>query len=278
MAQGNKKQNPINQFAAIWLTTIAALIGCTPQKSSEQSTLTSDQFGGLALEEMTRRADGMYDIKCLAQEKRQTVTEREIINNIICVPDSQASDVLLNNELEDIKKLKIQPAFTNEWNPNWSVILAESIITDAPQLLHHPNLGRSEVRNYCPNFSNLKRADKVKFWIIVFSSIARFESAFNPKMRYEERKNFWSEGLLQLSYGDEKQHRDCKISLARQNIFDPQINLHCGVVIMRSQILQSNYGKIFTHGYFYYWSVLRNKIGAIDGEIKKHMNQIIGCK
>lgn len=268
------------RFLVIQLFNVVFLsfASCHPAKKSDNTSLDKTPVGARNIEDLSKLQEGSFSIKCLGKESRETASEKHLTENLVCSPDPLPNESLSGAEVEELKKIVIQPTYNNQWVADWSVIIGDAVVSDAPQLLNFSYLKNSEVKDYCPGYTNLRRVDKLKFWVFLFANIARFESAFNPKMRYEERKDWWSEGLLQLSYGDEKQHRDCKISLGKKNIFSPEVNLHCGVVIMRSQLLKTGYGKIFTHGYFYYWSVLRNKIGPIDTELKKHLPQIKGCK
>lgn len=125
----------------------------------------------------------------------------------------------------------------------------------------------SDIKSYCPQFSLLKKEEKIAFWVHMISAIAQKESDFNPTKPYVETftdkngERVVSRGLLQLSlesvnnplYG-------CKIKKAEE-LDDPLKNLVCGVKIlnhwMRTEpVITRNEGKEWL-GAAKYWGVLR---------------------
>lgn len=131
----------------------------------------------------------------------------------------------------------------------------------------------TDATNFCPKYDSLSRLQKINFWGALISGMTRYESNYKTTTRMVEvglgkdpftGKQIASEGLLQLSYADAKYRSYCKMSWAAdknkadtdptKTIFDPYINLECGVKILSNQVY--NKGKIaITSGA--YWSVIK---------------------
>lgn len=147
------------------------------------------------------------------------------------------------------------------WQAAWDDIIAASIERHSPQLLDDKVLPRHDIQPYCPGFAKASRTDKARFWAAFFESVAKYESGFDPAAIYQEG---WSDpetadpqlsqGLLQLSYSDRRYHADCHVDRERGNIYDPEVNLSCGVAILRKQIEKRK--TLFPGPKPYYWSVL----------------------
>ncbi len=156
------------------------------------------------------------------------------------------------------------------------------------------------VKDLCPNFFALSVEQQRTFWAYLFQAIAVPESSMNPYTRFREvgipgidsvtKQPVWSEGLLQLSYGDTYGHKQCEFDWKRdqhledtdrsKTIFDPRINLQCGVYIMARQLTRiktivTGEGTLYTKAY--YWSVLNNKAGSGGhASFKKQMGNLPG--
>jgi hypothetical protein len=156
-----------------------------------------------------------------------------------------------------------------KWKPEWNDYIAEGIDTKAPKLLDETFLP-PDAFEICPGLKGSSTDQKKAFWALFFASFAKFESGFNPGTTFDEKalsqkygKEIISEGLLQLSYGDGKNHPPCEISKAKQNVQDPKVNLQCGTVIMKNQIIKK--GVLFPDGKHYYWSVLtKNRANGVE--------------
>lgn len=132
----------------------------------------------------------------------------------------------------------------------------------------------------CLKYSNLTKGQRIMVWSEFISGIAYYESDWSPTSRMTETtmgkdpvtgKQVASEGLLQLSYQDIPnygallKYPACKIdwqkdkSLAvtdsKKTIFDPIINLECGLRILSNQI-QKRGSVILSSGV--YWSTLKD--------------------
>lgn len=140
-------------------------------------------------------------------------------------------------------------------------------------LLDKNKLPKDQILELCPNFFESSDDDKKAFWALFFASIARYESNFDSTSRFKEPPPLdeWSEGLLQLSYGNEKAYKGCKLDAKKKNIFNSQVNLECGVIIMAKQLEKK--GVIFTKQN-YYWSVLTHKQADIKTFFNRYSSQL----
>lgn len=127
---------------------------------------------------------------------------------------------------------------------------------------------------FCPQYDRLTKLQKVNFWGALISGMTRYESSYKPTTRLIEQglgndavtgRQVTSEGLLQLSYSDSKYHSFCRMDWSKdrkkkdtdptKTIFDPYINLECGLKILSKQI--SRHGKIVIDSGAY-WSVIKS--------------------
>lgn len=154
--------------------------------------------------------------------------------------------------------------------------------------------GVKDLENYCPRFPKLSKEEKINFWGLVISVIAKYESSFNPTVRFKETsmgidpvtgQQVYSEGLLQLSYQDKHSYKDCEFDWAndkkmdpkdpRKSIFNPYKNLKCGVSILGSQLKQ---GSSLTEGNYIYWAVIkRNGRYQKLNEMSKMLKEVNYC-
>lgn len=158
----------------------------------------------------------------------------------------------------------------------WSKMVYSVIENEEPSILELDSA--KDVETFCPNYKNLNEPQRLNFWGHFFASLAKPESGWNPLSRFPETSFKYldsithlpvvSEGLLQLSYQDEKSHRlDCGFNWSidsqlnvkdpRRSILDPYLNLRCGIKIFSLQLkkyhsIQLETGKL-------YWSVLGAK-------------------
>lgn len=126
---------------------------------------------------------------------------------------------------------------------------------------------------FCPNYYNLNRDERVDVWAQLIAGISWFESGWNKKARMPEPslgidqatgRTVCSEGLLQLGYADTLWRSYCDFNWAqdiqfedddiRKTIFDPYMNLTCGIGILTSQI--KKYERIVVKEGAY-WAVIK---------------------
>lgn len=187
----------------------------------------------------------------------------------------------------DTKKLELgEPT----WNPQWDMIVENAL---PPSMLSR-QVPR-DVRLYCPRFYGMSNADKRAFWAYFFQALAGAEAGLDPTthIRHTEpavdvtdevtHMAVRSEGLLQLTYEDEKRYgcnfdwevdRTLKPGDPARTILQPKNNLDCGVKILTRQIID-NHEPLFSR--LSYWSTLQR--GTLSYRIfaKQMTNPPLAC-
>jgi hypothetical protein len=160
----------------------------------------------------------------------------------------------------DIKKAELGG---RPWEPQWDQIIEKAL---PPEMLSS-QVPRG-VRRFCPRFYEMGTAEKSTFWAYFFQAIAGAEAGLNPNtsVRHSEPEGataMRSEGLLQLSYADQKRYgcdfnwatdRALKANDPAKTILQPKNNLECGVKILFNQIIVQHKPLLSRSGY---WSTLR---------------------
>lgn len=148
---------------------------------------------------------------------------------------------------------------------------------------------------FCPNYYNLNHDERVNVWGQLIAAMSWFESGWNKKARFPEprlgidpvtNRTVHSEGLLQLGYADAMWRSYCDFDWTqdiqfedddiRKTIFDPYLNLTCGIGILTSQI--KKYERIIIKQGAY-WAVIKkdHRNQKING-IRKIITQWDMCK
>jgi hypothetical protein len=163
------------------------------------------------------------------------------------------------------------------WKEEWNLVIADALEDVGQRLLEDDKVPAQEVLALCPGYFSGTREEKKAFWALLFASIARLESGFDPERTFMEPAPLrtLSVGLLQLSYGDEERHRGCPLDPMQANITDPDVNLRCGVVILSNQLKARS--TLFPRRY-YYWSVLTRKRASIERDFLRHRGQLGFCE
>lgn len=163
-----------------------------------------------------------------------------------------------------------------EWN--------EILITEVTK--NFDNLSQAtDTQNFCPKFKSLNKEKQIIAFAEILIGVMKYESAWDPNSRMKEDlgtdhvtgMQVWSEGLLQLSYGDKEWAPWCEFNwpkdkllpIAQRTITNPRINMACGIRIFANQIKSK---KVITpvSGY---WSVLNTgsrykKVAEIQTRVK----------
>ncbi len=128
----------------------------------------------------------------------------------------------------------------------------------------------TDVKEYCPKYKKLSYEERLQFYVMLISSMARFESGFDPKTKHtEDFKDsngvpVVSRGLLQMSYESAVDY-GCKLKNP-QTLHNAEANLRCAVKILNSWVKRDkkigswgvkSSGKPDHLGGGRYWSVLR---------------------
>lgn len=151
--------------------------------------------------------------------------------------------------------------------------------------------GTDDIRDFCPEYNNLRDAQRVNFWAFLVSAIAKYESGFNPQARNLEDgtddvtgKRTYAEGLLLLSYKDIRKYAFCAFDWEKdknlsltdkaRSILDPVKNLDCGIKILATHVDEL---KKIAHA-SNYWKVLRpNGIKSRLAEIQAAARALPFC-
>ncbi len=156
------------------------------------------------------------------------------------------------------------------WDPAWDQIVEKAI----PSEMLSSRVPK-DVKRFCPNFYNMNDTDKRVFWAYFFQALAGAEAGLNPTTRVRHTqpevakvddvsgRMVRSEGLLQLTYADQKRY-DCDFNWDKdrtlksddpaKTILQPKNNLECGVKILSNQII-TLHKPILTR--MSYWSTLQ---------------------
>jgi hypothetical protein len=156
------------------------------------------------------------------------------------------------------------------WDPEWDMIVEKSI----PAEMLSSQVPR-DVKRFCPRFYDMNETDKRAFWAYFFQALAGAEAGLDPKTRAHHTQpgvnvrdgvsgmSGRTEGLLQLTYEDEKRYgcdfdwqSDRKLPAKDPNrtILQPKNNLECGVKILANQIIVQHRPLLYHAGY---WSTLQ---------------------
>ncbi|MBC7456744.1 MAG: hypothetical protein H7235_00595, partial [Bdellovibrionaceae bacterium] len=164
---------------------------------------------------------------------------------------------------------------TNASRKEWSKMIYSVIENEEPTMLE-TNVA-TDIHTFCPRYDSLTQSERLNFWGQFFAALAHPESGWDAAQSTLEPLKYFkhvdpitnqrvrSEGLLQLSYQDEKSHHlNCGFNwnrdryLApedpRKSILNPYLNLRCGIKIMSRQLKDK---KSLTLAENVYWSVLR---------------------
>ncbi|MDG0816700.1 hypothetical protein [Bdellovibrio svalbardensis] len=152
----------------------------------------------------------------------------------------------------------------------WSLYLQDILLNKWNSLL----AGADDIETFCPKYYKLDNDQRANAWAALFVGVAKFESGYDPTMRFHEStmgtdgitgQPVYSEGLLQLSYQDIQGYPFCdfdwnkdknlSVKDPKKDVLDPYKNLYCGVGIMAKII--SRKGQI-TVSSGAYWSTLRS--------------------
>jgi len=126
--------------------------------------------------------------------------------------------------------------FQSEWiNDNWSQIIYDNI---DPKMLE---VIPADIEKYCAEFRELNTDQRKRFYIVLFSALAKFESSFNPRATFIEGftdakgKKVISTGLFQVSveslggYG---------IKVTPEQLLDAQTNIKAMLVVASRWIIK----------------------------------------
>lgn len=205
------------------------------------------------------------------------------------VNSTDAAVAVEQKATEQQKVYKLSWETKNPDNKAWTQIVLDKVDEQFPKL----DLAE-DVEQMCPNYKNLEREDKKWVWGELISSMAFYESGWNPTAQLEEPPlgidtvtgvTVMSEGLLQMGYGDTVWAPFCRFDWEKdkklpakspkKTVMKPKNNLECGIQILANQI--NKHKKIFV-GKGAYWSVIKtnSKYQKLK-EIKSRVKAIPQC-
>jgi hypothetical protein len=175
------------------------------------------------------------------------------------------------------------PLPAGDWNNTaWTAMAAQAVSDLGKDLIAaNPKDGAE----FHPAFASLTKTERVVFYSLLLSAMARYESGFKPATTYTESFNdgkgkpVVSRGLLQISQESANGY-GCGITKPEM-LHDPETNIRCGVRILNRWVPKDGYiaGNGSSNvGGARYWSVLRNKTNSKAPAIKAKVRQLMGAK
>lgn len=154
----------------------------------------------------------------------------------------------------------------------WSIRTMEQLIDSAP--LYAASV--SDIKTFCPKFATATGEQRINFWAMLISAIAKYETNNNPLFRLQKAGTdpvtllpLYGEGIMNMSYQDHLFIPQCafnwdldKVLLptaSTKTILDPIVNLKCAVIMLGNQINTSR--KIVLDSGAY-WSTLKSSSSA----------------
>lgn len=197
---------------------------------------------------------------------------------------------------DDIEKQKLLPLSWESKIPQgkeFSRLLYKAILENAPEILELNSAEDTDV--YCSKYKALTKTQRLNFWGEFFVNLALHESGWHQTARSVERTmgidpvthmQIASEGLLQISYQDQKSYnincdfdwkkdKNYSVKDMRKTIFDPYLNLRCGVKIFALQLKSQRLIAVEKN---VYWAVIRKHgIYSKISEISKTTQSLPFC-
>ena len=198
-------------------------------------------------------------------KKIDTTSQSDTIN-IISQPiiDLTFADTIVFHKIISTNK---------QWNYNWNYYISDIIKENDKTFIDNDSLYKEDILKLCTDYYTFSYNQKIAFWTLFIVDICYYESAFKSNCRYQEPVSLnyvYSEGLMQLSYGDERGYKNVLLDTKKQNILDPEVNLKTGVVIFTKQLQVRK--TLFTHKFFY-WSVLSKRQPQMIKFFKDNFNK-----
>lgn len=138
---------------------------------------------------------------------------------------------------------------------NWGLIVEKEFDKDRHNALYN---GPSDVRRFCPKYSQMNDEDKKGLWILIISAMTHYESTCIVN-EHNKGPNGTAWGLLQLHRGKEANYSSgCRNGDAET----AERSITCGMAMLNDQVERK--GIVFSRTS--YWDVLRPQ-----GESQKHV-------
>ena len=224
-----------------------------------------------------------------------TTTVTTPVPQLLLPPSAQTVPAPNLSEVIDQQKL-LPLSWENKISQGkeFSRLLYKAILENAPEILELNSADDTDI--FCSKYKALTKTQRLNFWGEFFVGLALHESSWHQTSRHVERtmgidpithQQIASEGLLQLSYQDQKSYnvncgfdwvKDKNYSAKdmRKTIFDPYLNLRCGIKIFALQLKKERLIAIEKN---VYWAVIR-KHGVFSkiSEISKSTQSLPFCQ
>ena len=185
---------------------------------------------------------------------------------------------------------KVELGQDAKWDPAWDAIIEKAL---PPEMLSR-QVPR-DVHRFCPRFNQISEVDKRAFWAYFFQALAGAEAGLNPNTRVRHTepevavkdsvtgRMVRSEGLLQLTYEDQKRYgcvfdwdadKDRDPKDPERTILQPKNNLECGVKILSNQLFSLHKPLFWKKGY---WSTLQPGTVSYRVFAKQMTNPPLAC-
>lgn len=144
----------------------------------------------------------------------------------------------------------------------WTQYTVEALKTHGAKMLLVDNIKDDD--EYCRRFDELTMNERLQFYVMLISTMAQYESGFDPKQTYKEGFNdaqgkpVLSRGLLQMSKESVNQSAYGGNIKNAEELHDPRTNLICAVKILNYWIPKDKCFGSGKLGGARYWSVLRD--------------------
>ncbi len=106
----------------------------------------------------------------------------------------------------------------------WTRVAVSAVETHGQALL---DVVPRDVAEWCPAYPSANKQDRAAFWAALLSTLARYESTWNPNAVGGDGRWF---GLLQI-YPQTAEFRKCRVQTG-EGLKSPAANLNCAVRIM----------------------------------------------
>jgi len=168
-------------------------------------------------------------------------------------------------------KVVIYPAGAEPWGDNYTRAIEEQFNKDYMFPLRQQKLAEEDLTTLgCLGYNTATREEKKRFWVLFLASLSKPES--DMKAGDNTSGNL---GLLQIDVRAANQWckvlaEEIKRPITSSDLYNPEINLKCGLIMMQHQVLgvllghppkqtePQLEGRVFTGKTTWYWGPLRD--------------------
>jgi len=184
---------------------------------------------------------------------------------------------------EKLVSLEIKPSSSNiPWEDKYSDFLFKTLSGPSFDPLLDQKIDEEDLKKInCPQFNELDKDQKKKFYIVFLAAIAEASSDYNTNDEtYSPSDKSTNYGLLQIDPESAKRHAGSVVikDIGKDELTNYVPNLQVGAYILKHQIA----GKIATGRLFpknvYYWPTLKNSQSRILKTFAQNSSNLPFCK